>query len=955
MTQHGTRWREVVAWFAALGLATVLPATTNAQRVADARTHSYGSATTPARVPAADGPEIPDFEAEPILVVNGAPRSFQVVRVPVPAEFAADQGVSFDIVTTAGAPLLGRRSGGLAGGRGRERVVVITVGIPAVAVAGRTTIAYVRFFANGARGVRVPVDLAVPAIPRVRITPAQNLRGARPGEQFELWFEVANAGNLRDSLDLRIDAPPTWNVRFTAPSRVVMQPGETINRSVRMLVPPASDIGDFPITLIALAGLTERGRATTIVQVTDVMRTAQRGGPVVVVGAASAMSQGSSTRPVESVTIDGPVSDGVTVSGRLSTPMPADPVVNRALSTMGYSAQSNFMSVSARHWGAAVGTTGLSLGELAGQSVFGRGASIQLRSDQLQLRVLGAAPLAAEGTTWTAPTLYAAAADVRVGPGLITGFFASLRDSTYAVRSLDVAGIGGEVSPWSHSLISAQVAERQYRDGSGVGAAGDVRGPIAGADVDLRIVHAPGGTAAFASTRDALSAAAGRTFGHLRTDVRYWGTQDRNSAATDIASTGWSVSPSYALFAPLTLGVDVRHSGFTSSDDRGAFGSNQQEYGGRARLVYRGFDLSADSRWSTVASDVTAATGAHFVDQTQRVTSRARLDHMGTYGDIGVGGSIETATAGPSSIPAPTSADVHVERLQLVPWVPGLTLSAAMQRMQYGAAVLTTSRGELALEMHRSIRVILGAEKGTVRDAAGIVRTVMTLRVERTTLLPSFDRHVITGVVFQDRNGNGLRDGGEPGIGGIVVHRGAESAVSDSKGVFRISRDASGRTEIDSRSLPEGWLQSPRLLDGVANDLELGVVPTTSLEIRVALAPLADGSVPNARLGTATLVLHDSTGREWTARTDALARAMFDALPAGRYTLDVDLGNASEPLLIDSIPAITIGSTPGRQHVVVLARTRPVRIFRPRTPAAETTPASPSAPAPSPVADRTRP
>jgi len=906
-------------------------------------------------MPSRDGPEIPDLEAAPVLVVNGAPRSFQVVRVPVPAQFAADRPVSYDIVATTNAPLFGKRSGGMAGGRGRDRGVVLTVGIPAVAVAGHTTIAYVRFFADGERGVRVPVDLAVPAIPRVRITPAQNLRGARPGEQFELWFEVANAGNLRDTIDLRIDAPPTWNVRFTAPARTVMQPGETINRSVRMVVPLASDIGDFPVTLIAAAGLTERARATTIVEVTDVARSSQRSGPVVVVGAASAMSQGISTRPVETITIDGPVSDGVTVSGRFATPMPSDPIVNRALSTLGYSSQSNFMSLSSQHVGATVGTTGLSLGDLAGQNVFGRGASIQLRSDLIRLRVLGATPLATDAPVWTAPSLFAAATDVRVGSGIVTGFFAHLRDSTYAVRSLDVAGIGGEASPWAHSFVSAQVAERQYRDGSGVGAAGDLRGPIAGADIDLRLVHAPGGTAAFASTRDALSASAGRGFGRLRADVSYWGTQDRSAAAANITSDGWSVSPSYSLFAPLTIGVDVRHSGFTSSDERGTFGSNQQEYGGRARLLLRGFDLSADSRWSTLASDAAEPGGTRFTDQTQRVTSRARLDHVGAYGDIGIGGSIETATIGASSIPSPSSADVHVERLQFIPWVPGFTMSGTVQRMQYGAAVLTTARGELALEIRRSIRIALGGERGTVRDANGVVRSVMTLRVERTTFLPAFDRRLTSGIVFEDRNGNGLRDSGEPGVGGIVVHRGAESAVSDAKGVFRISRDASGRMEIDSRSLPEGWLQSPRLLDGVANDLELGVVPTTSLEVRVTLAPMADGSVPNVRVGAVTLALHDSTGREWIAQSDALARATFDALPAGRYTLDVDLPNSSEPLLLDSIPVIVVGTTPGRQHVTVLARTRPVRIFRPRTPSSDNGPASSIGTAPQSTVDRPRP
>jgi len=937
----------------AIALVAVASSASFAQRTTIVqRAQTVASATSPRT---ADGPELPDLEAEPVLIVNGAPRSFQVVKVPVPSGFSTDRGVTYDVVATTNAPLLGRRSGGLSGGMGRERAVVLTVGIPAVAVAGRTTIAYVRFFAEGARTVRVPVDLAVPAISRVRITPAQTLRGARPGEQFELWFEIANAGNVRDTLDLRVDAPSTWNVRFTAPAHIVMQPGETINRSLRMVVPLASDIGDFPVTLITSARLSERARATTIVEVTDAARPSQHSGPLLTVGAASAASQGSSANSVETISIDGPVRDGVMVNGRFATPMPSDPVVNRALSTMGYSSQANFMSVSAQHWGATLGTTGLNLGELAGQSVFGRGASIQLRSDEIGIRVLGASPLASENPSFSTPSLFAAATDVRVGSGVITGFFAHLRDSTYAVRALDVTGIGGEVSPWAHGFASAQLAERQYRDGSGLGAAGEVRGPGAGGDFDVRVVHAPGGTAAFAPTRDALSASAGRAFGRLRADASYWGTQDRGAAVPSMSSSGWSVSPSYALFAPLTVGVDILHSAFASSDERGAFGSGQHELGARARFLHSGFEVNVDGRWSDVTSDAAVPGGSRFTDDTRRVTSRARLDHVGARGDIGVGGSIETATIGGSSIPSPTSADVHVERFQIFPRLPEVTMSGALQRMQYGSAVLTTSRGELALDIRRSLRIALGAERGTVRDATGAVRSVVTLRVERSTLLPAFDRRLIAGVVFQDRNANGIRDPGEPGIGGIVVRRGAESAVSDPSGVFRISRDAAGRAEIDSRSLPDGWLQSPRLLDGVANDLELGVVPITSIDIRIILAPLADGTVPNVRLGVAALALHDSTGREWIAQTDAMGRATFDALPAGRYTLDVDLANASEPLRIDSIPAIVIGATPGRQHVTVLARTRPIRIFRPPTSAGGNGPMSsgPTA-APSSV-DRPRP
>ena len=164
-------------------------------------------------------------------------------------------------------------------------------------------------------------------------------------------------------------------------------------------------------------------------------------------------------------------------------------------------------------------------------------------------------------------------------------------------------------------------------------------------------------------------------------------------------------------------------------------------------------------------------------------------------------------------------------------------------------------------------------------------------------------------------------------------------------------RDAYGRTEIDSRSLPEGWLQSPRLLDTDADANDLGVVPTTALDIRVALAPLPDGSMPNARLGRATLVLRDSVGRDWVAQTGAASRMTFDALPAGRYTLTIELTGSSEPLLVDSIPSIEIGATPGRQHLTVLARTRPVR-FRP---IGQSAPGQPAASAPPTLPERVHP
>jgi len=100
--------------------------------------------------------------------------------------------------------------------------------------------------------------------------------------------------------------------------------------------------------------------------------------------------------------------------------------------------------------------------------------------------------------------------------------------------------------------------------------------------------------------------------------------------------------------------------------------------------------------------------------------------------------------------------------------------------------------------------------------------------------------------------------------------------------------------------------------------------------VLVLLSPSPEGSATAVRVGVATLTLRDSTGRTWVARTGAVQRATFDALPKGRYTLTAELDGSSEPLVVDPIPSVEMDGTPGRRQITVTVRTRPVRIFRPK-------------------------
>jgi hypothetical protein len=863
-------------------------------------------------------------EVAGVVVAAAAPRSYRVVNVPVPAELAGASKVTYEVVASGNVPLLGARSGTVA----RGSVVVLTVGVPVSAQAGLTRAGFVRFTATGgATPVRAPIDVAIARVARIDVTPTQSMRGAQAGDRLELAFTILNAGNLQDTLDLEVDAPRTWNPRLVGAPILVLARGESIERSVTAAIPLFADLGDVAVTMIARSRSGERAVASAIVEVTDPLHSGRRPGPVITLGAGSVMSAGLPSRSVESVAIDGPLTDALSVSGRFSTPTPNDLVNGRALSSLGYNSQSNFLSMNAPTWGATLGTTGVSLGDLGGQNVFGRGGSLRIGAADERLQFLAAAPLVAQGT-WNTPTLIAAGAQQQLGSSMLTAFFSHLRDSTFLVRSVDAGGVLLETEPWANAFASGALASRSYSDGSGIGAEADFRGPVAGGDLAFRAVHAPGGTLAFAPARDVLTVGVDRALGRLRTNFNYWSTQDGDARRASIGSTGWSLSPTYDVFSTFTLGANVMHSAITSRDSLSGFGSTQVDYGLRARFLAAGFDIGADTRLTNVAQSIADSIVSIEDGHSERVVNQLRVDHVGVRGVIGVGGSIETASFGTSSTPPQSSWGAHLERFQFWPRFPRWTVSAAAQHLQYGEVSTMTSRAELNVDVFNSLRIALGAERGTARDQFGALHTMITLKVERASSISAFERRQETGVVYQDRNANGVRDPGEPGVAGIVVHRGPETAVTDANGEFRMTGGSSARADVDDRSLPKGWEQSPRLLDRASDPLVLGVIPITALDVRIDVAPLADGTVPSVRVGVATLALRDSAGREWVARADASQHASFDALPAGRYTLTMELDGSSEPLLIDPIPTVEIGGTPGRQRLVLTVRTRPIRIFK---------------------------
>jgi hypothetical protein len=202
---------------------------------------------------------------------------------------------------------------------------------------------------------------------------------------------------------------------------------------------------------------------------------------------------------------------------------------------------------------------------------------------------------------------------------------------------------------------------------------------------------------------------------------------------------------------------------------------------------------------------------------------------------------------------------------------------------------------------------------------AGNGAWVHAVRIERRTVLPSFRRSGQRGIVYRDLNGNGRREAGESGVPGALVMQQGVQAVTAPDGVFRLDADASGgEAALDPMSLNAGWIAGRR--SDVAGRLELAVVPVAPIVVMLSVADPQGIGVGTDTLGPAAVLARHESGRLWVARRSGADSATFDALPPGRYDLQLDLTEVGVPLtVVGSLPSFVVGAVPPEPIHVVLA------------------------------------
>jgi len=903
--------------------ATLTPAAAPAQRVAPA--HEAPAALTPI-APAAP---VAHLDLEPVEAA-AAPRSVQVVAVPVPAALLSGGDVQYQVVPEGDAHLVGALNGTVAVTSGEaNRPVVVTANLSKSAPAGVQTVARVQFSQSGAVRGEVLVRLNVLTIHSALIRLGQTVLGGHAGDRIPLRYFVTNTGNATDTLAVRLLAPAGWRV-VGAPTTIVIPAGATATDEVTLWVPNDAGIGSVRLGVIVSAGGRDLARADAGLEV--VAGAALHGGPSLQVnsGVASVLTNRTSA-PVFEVDATGPLANGLTMSGRFiqaTNTATADPI---ALARVGYYLGGSYLSVGASHWRATAGATGHTFSDITGLNAYGRGASFSFDDTRYTADVLGASP--SVGTQSSSGHLYGARIGMHVDGGWVGATATDLQDNVFAPRQLRAIGVGGMSPAFSGFTLSGELAHRSYATGSGMGWSAEVDQRSADNQFQLRALSAPGGAAAYARAKSEFDAQAAHTIGNLQLNGSAFLSTDQNQGFGSLRSVGWSVSPRYEVDSHLSLTLDAHGSAYSVNGAVGSFGSNETAVRAGAAMHVGPFYASGGLTAGQVSRTTNLPNAPSIVDAGGRYGIEGTMGASTDRGLFEAGVSYDQSAARVGYLPHEALLSIRADNVPV--WGNSRVHAEVQQYLWFGSLPSATLvRLGVVVPLPQDLHLTVDVQHNPLLTGpTGGNRWVPVVKLEHTLSVETGSSHaLVRGVVYEDGNGNGVRDRGEAGVPGVVVRRGDETTVTDKNGEFTLIQETAERLRVDETSLPFGDVANPasELQSPDQRRVEIGIWATASVQVR--LVPTADetGRVPRVDFRPGLVNAVDSAGNVWSARTDSTGTARFDALPPGTYHLDFQLQDVREPVHTTG-PAPTFVVKPGATvpAIRVPVYPRPVRLFDP--------------------------
>jgi hypothetical protein len=896
-------------------------------------------------------------EPEPIrkesIITNGSPRSFVVVSVPVPDEIPLGTPLSYEVNSAGSVAIIGRR-GGTIEGTDTRRVVLVTMGIPAHARAGRIVGARVVFSVPGSSSYEVPVEIDVLAVRRITMSTATELRGVVTGDRLDVRYRLLNAGNIRDSVTVRMTPPAGWNARsLHGDGSLALEPGVEREGVLRLFVPATSGTGDFFLKLDASSAGEERASALVRIEVTG--RTAGGAlGPTLHTGLAVVGGGGAEAASVLSLGVNGAMSSTVQIDGRVALATSNDALATRGFARVNSFVTTPYMSVWSPDWRVSAGNTSASFSELTGVNAWGSGLSGHYTFGTSSVGAVAARPPESVAGQQGRGQLFGLTYERQQGRLSLSSSLTRLADGQLHSRELTAVGFGAGIADLPIGTLSGEVAYRDFAKGSGLGWSADLHKGEAQNRAQIRVMHAPGGSDAFARARNEVSGTFSRALTR-RWDVgaTFFATRDSNQAFPLLESRSASLRQQFRLTPATAMSLEARASSFdaqSASLNDPSFGNGERRLSGgvssrRGAWSYSGeLGIEAVTRRADITEEFSSSLSG------LRSVWRGTADWSTTRGVLQIENSYEHSAAGSGSLPRQLTVGARASQVRVSLLPRDVFLDGEILYQSWGVArsAATIYRVGASAPLPNGFALSMQAEHNPLFGSASATPWVVSMKIERGSSLPRLRLSSSSGVVFQDLNANSIRDPEEPGVGNVAVRQGDARAVTTREGRYEFWDKTRGMPTVDISTLPYGWVlgELPKTINAVHRDIAL--VPTSNIELELVLSADPAGRIPEVDLSQVAVFARDSRGRDWQARRSSSDMAVFDALPLGHYDIEFDFSALTEPLRVREKQSFDVtGRTSVSMTVPLFGR--PLRFFRPQT-AAPTTPDNAVPPAAAPTA-----
>ncbi|HSA54602.1 MAG TPA: hypothetical protein VLE53_02810 [Gemmatimonadaceae bacterium] len=864
-----------------------------------------------------------DAQVAPAVVTPVSVTALTVVNVPVPARIAAGERVRYTVTPALPGAVVGQLTGSVVAGA-PSRGVVFAVRASRRLDAGRVEIARVTF-TSASLTIDVPVLADVVPFRDITIVPLAARVAAVSGGAARIGYRLTNTGNAPDTVAVSAIVPPGWSV-VDVPAAIPLGVRETVDRVIAVRPPPRVQ-GTTVLRLVALSRGAPVAESRVDVQAGAGAVTRALPGPTLGLGAGAAVGPWTGTSAIQFLELDGPLSEGITIRARASS-TPDQDGADYAFSRAGLVNGPFAMQLASPDWRLDGGTLGATVSDLTGVNLVGRGAAFLVNGPRWTASGVAATP----GFGRVHATGSLAGGRLEYAPGafsLSTALSRHRERRTGISRELDAVSLGGAVPALLGGRLGAELAHRRFDGGASPGWSASWARRTPDEAIDIRYAYAPGGSQAFARAVDEFSLMANRKLSQ-RVDVRAsaWRSADEGGASVSTLNMdGWTLGSRFALDDHLHVSLTARQNGFGAATALGEFGSAERAVDAALELRRGAYSAHVTANAGSVERRTTLPDSVSISRSATRggVRGLIALERRGT--ELALTGSYERTGAGVGAAPIQWAYGIRLHGAQDRP----LRVEAAAERLggALGAARSLMLRAGVELDLPARTTIRLSAERNPyVVTTAHASPWMYVVGLSRALSLPRVSGAGTRGVVYRDLNGNGQRESGEPGFAGVVLRRGAETAVTDSRGTFLLRGNENQSYEVDARSLPLGWILRSTLVPARAR--AIGAVSVSPLAVELALDPADTARVSAEHLAAVVVTVRDSTGREWVSRRVSSATHVFDALPPGPYTVLIDASASREPLRPsgDNRTAVVVTGTPAPPIRIVL-RARGLRFSNP--------------------------